>query len=225
MHYYKGDFYIFSAFGASVGHKRAMQILKADNPLGPFEVWSCPLTPNNMNCIDGTLYVENDLPYMIYSREVIDSPIRVGEMRLVELSDDLKEPVGEHKILFKGNEPAWRKDKEPDFEVDPLRAWVAEGPFLYKTSNGKLLMIWASHNGPGCYVQAISYSESGSVFGEWKHCEKLLFDSNGGHGMIFKTFDNKLKFTLHYPNSPFGKERAKFYEIAETPEEPFLKHV
>lgn len=225
IHYYNGNFYVFSAFGARVGHKRAMQILKAESPFGPFEVWSCPLTPNNMNCIDGTLHIEDNVPYMIYSREVIDTPDRVGEMRCVELSSDLKEPVGEHKILFKGNEPMWSKSKEKYIGVDPFCSWVAEGPFLHKNPDGKLLMIWASHSGPECYVQAVSYSENGSIFGKWKHCEKFLFDSNGGHGMIFKTFDNELKLTLHSPDSPFGKERAKFYTITEIEEEPFLKVV
>lgn len=226
MHYYNGNFYIFSAFGAKLGHKRCMQILKADNPLGPFEVWSCPITPNNMNCIDGTLYVENDVPYMIYSREVIDVPDRIGEIRCVELSKDLKEPVGEHKILFKGNEPEWAKEKELKFKgKDPLFSCVAEGPFLHKTNDGKLIMLWSSHSGPGCYVEAVAYTENGSLLGEWKHCKKFLMDSNGGHGMIFKGFDGKLKFTLHYPNGPFGEERAKIYTLEECIDDPFLKIV
>ncbi len=223
LHYYRSAFYIFSAFGAKVGHKRTMQILKADNPLGPFEVWSCPITPNNMNCIDGTLYIENDVPYMIYSREVIDVPDRVGEMRCVELSKDLKEPIGEHMILFKGNEPIWSKSKEKYLGIDPLCSWVAEGPFFHKTSDGKLLMLWSSHSGPKCYIEAVSYTENGSLFGKWKHCNKFLMDSNGGHGMLFKAFDGNLKFTLHYPNGPFGDERAKIHSVTECKNEPFLQ--
>ena len=88
MHYYKGEFYIFASFGAKVGHNRAVQILKAKSPLGPFEVWSCPLTLSHLNSIDGTLYVENGTPYLVYSREVIDDPDRIGSLWAVELTDD-----------------------------------------------------------------------------------------------------------------------------------------
>ena len=49
----------------------------------------------------------------------------------------------------------------------------------------------------------------------------LIID--GGHGMIFKDFGGKLLFTMHYPNTPYGAERAKIMEIEEIPDEPYLK--
>ena len=223
MHYYKGAFYIFASFGAKAGHKRCVQVLKASHPEGPFEVWSTPLTPSHLNCIDGTLYVEDNKPYLVYSREVIDDPNRIGSLWYVELSDDLKTPVGEHKFLFRGTAPKWSEVKWNWVEDDPLTSWVAEGPFFHKTESSKLLMLWASHSGPENYVEAVAYSETGSLFGDWKQCEKFLMDSNGGHGMLFKGFDFKLRFTLHAPNSPFGEERAKIYKVEEISEEPFLR--
>ncbi|MBQ4154931.1 MAG: family 43 glycosylhydrolase [Clostridia bacterium] len=222
MHYYKGSFYIFASFGAKVGHKRVSQILKADRPEGPFEVWSCPITPSNMSCIDGTLYVEDGVPYMVYSHEVIDIPDNDGEMWCVRLSDDLKEPVGQPWVLFKGSEPSWTEYK---FSLKEQPRCVAEGAFFHRTKDGKLLMIWSSHYGPGCYIEAVSYSSNGSIKGEWIHCKDLLLDNNAGHGMLFNTFDGDLKFTFHYPNTPFGEERAQVYSVEETTEEPFLKIV
>jgi len=223
MHYYKGEFYIFASFGAKVGHKRAVQILKSASPLGPFEVWSCPLTLSQFNSIDGTLYLENGIPYLVYSREVIDDPDRIGSLWAVELTDDLKEPIGEHTLIFKGTAPKWSAYKWESKKTDPLTAWVAEGPFFHKNSDGKLLMLWSSHYGAGNYIEAVAYTESGSLFGDWKHCEKFLMDSNGGHGMLFKTFDGELKFTLHFPNSPFGDERAVIHTVEEISTDPFLK--
>ena len=41
--------------------------------------------------------------------------------------------------------------------------------------------------------------------------------------MIFKDFDGKLFFTMHYPNSPYGEERAQIMGIEEIPDEPYLK--
>ena len=52
---------------------------------------------------------------------------------------------------------------------------------------------------------------------------KTVSAVNGGHGMIFKDFDGKLFFTMHYPNSPYGEERAKIMEIEEISNEPYLK--
>ena len=223
MHYYNGSFYIFASFGAKVGHKRAVQILKANKPEGPFEVWSTPLTPSHLNCIDGTIFIENNVPYLVYSREVIDDPRRIGSIWCVELSKDLKTPIGEHNLLFKGTAPKWSEKKWDYVKNDPLTAWVAEGPFFYKTKDGKLLMLWSSHYGPDNYIEAVAYTKDGSLFGDWKHCDKFLMDNNGGHGMLFKDFNGNLKFTLHYPDVPFGEERARIYTVEEINEEPFLK--
>lgn len=225
MHYYKGAFYIFASFGSKSGRKRAVQILKAGHPEGPFEVWSEPLTLSNFNSIDGTLWVENGKPYLVYSREVIDNPERIGSLWCVELTDDLKASKGEHKLLFNGSAPQWSKRKWASKKTDPLTSWVAEGPFFHKTEDGKLLMLWSSHSGPGNYVEAVAYTKNGSLFGEWQHCSSFLMGSNGGHGMLFKGFDFKLRFTLHAPNSPFGEERAVIHTVTEIPEEPFLKIV
>jgi hypothetical protein len=44
-----------------------------------------------------------------------------------------------------------------------------------------------------------------------------LFAANGGHGMILKTFDDRLLLVLHQPNSS-PKERARFFELTNTGE-------
>lgn len=90
VHYYNGRFYMFASFSAK-GHMRAVQILSADKPQGPYEVWSCPLTPNDWICLDGTFYVENGIPYMIFCHEWLQ--ITDGEMCVVQLSSDLKHTI------------------------------------------------------------------------------------------------------------------------------------
>ena len=212
VHYYNERFYMFATFFAK-GHMRAVQVLAADKPEGPYEVWSCPLTPNDWMCLDGTLYVENGVPYMIFCHEW--SQITDGEMCIVRLSDDLKKTVGEPKLLFKASQPIWASPIENG-------GFITDGPFLYKCSDGRLIMIWSSFDDNG-YVEAVAYSEDGTVNGKWKHCEKTLSAINGGHGMIFKDFDGKLFFTMHYPNFPYGEERAQIMEIEEIPDEPYLK--
>ena len=150
---------------------------------------------------------------MIFCHEWVQ--VSDGEMCIVRLSDDLKTTVGEPKLLFKASEPSWVPSKKTG-------GFVTDGPFLYKCSDGRLIMIWSSFGNNG-YVEAVAYSEDGTVNGNWKHCEKTLSAVNGGHGMIFKDFDGKLLFTMHYPNEPYGAERAKIMEIKEISDEPYLE--
>ncbi|MBO5231743.1 MAG: family 43 glycosylhydrolase [Clostridia bacterium] len=220
VHIYNGEFYMFASFGAKVGHFRASQILKASNPEGPFEVWSTPITPAHQPCIDATLHIENGTPYAIYCHETIDIENKDGEILCVELTKDLKKPVGEHKILFTASEPAWTAYKKSHDEP-PI--FVTDGPFMHRSKDGKLLMLWASHYGPGQYIEVVSYSENGSLFGEWKHSENVLYLNDGGHGMLFKTFDGQLMFTLHAPNRPTNAETPILFKVEETNHDPFLK--
>ena len=202
---------MFASFIAK-GHMRAVQVLASDRPEGPYEIWSCPLTPNDWMCLDGTLYVENGVPYMIFCHEW--TQITDGEMCIVRLSDDLKKPVGQPKVLFKASEPEWASSKKHG-------GFITDGPFLHKCADGRLIMIWSSFDKNG-YVEAVAYSKDGTVNGEWAHCEKTMSAVNGGHGMIFKSFEGKLNFVMHYPNEPYGAERAQITEIKEITEEPYL---
>ena len=43
----------------------------------------------------------------------------------------------------------------------------------------------------------------------------MLFSENGGHGMLFRTFNGKLKLVFHSPNDIAGAERAKIVDILE----------
>ena len=61
----------------------------------------------------------------------------------------------------------------------------------------------------------IARSESGHVTGPWLQEKDPLWAEDGGHGMIFKTFDGRLMLTFHSPNQT-PQERAVFIEIEET---------
>lgn len=58
-------------------------------------------------------------------------------------------------------------------------------------------------------------SESGSVKGPWIQQEEPVFPENGGHGMVFRDRDGKLKFLLHSPNDKY-KERPVITELQIT---------
>ena len=192
VHKYKGKYYMLATFGGEEGSMvRGTQILVSDSPLGPFCVHSDgPVTPKDWSCLDGTLYIEEGVPYMIFCHEWVQ--VNDGEMCAVRLSDDLKCSVGEPFILFRGSEPEWASKNDDRY--------ITDGPFVYKCQDGKILLLWSSVRN-GKYIEAVSYPENGKIADKWLHEEKLFFEENGGHGMLFETFDGKLMLALHAPNN------------------------
>ena len=191
VHQYHGKFYMFVSFKSETAC-RGTQILVADTPKGPFTLHSDgPVTPRDWECLDGTLYIDRDgKPYMVFCHEWLQ--VRDGEMCAVRLSDDLKQAVGEPFLLFRASEPDWALKDKTEF--------VTDGSWMYRTACGKLLMLWSSSAANG-YVEAIAYSDNGDVTGRWQHQKQLLFDQDGGHGMIFTSKEGKLFFILHNPNN------------------------
>lgn len=211
VHEYNGRFYMFASFYAE-GHMRATQILAADRPEGPYEVWSCPITPGHWMCLDGTFYVENGVPYMVFCHEWLQ--VTDGEIWAIEMTPDLKAPAGQPQFMLRASDPVWAPKN--------AQRYVTDGPFMHRTANGKLLMIWSTFGKTG-YVEAVAVSESGTLRGPWRHCEAFMSDTNGGHGMLFRRLDGQLMFTMHCPNTPYGAERAVLFEVEEVEHAPHLK--
>ena len=214
VHKYNGKFYMFATFYVEDKSRgRGVNVLVADRPEGPYVPNGEPITPADWMCLDGTLYVEKGVPYMIFCHEWVQ--VKNGEMCLVQLSEDLTRAVSEPKLLFKAADPEWVPKNDNG-------VYVTDGPFLYNTQDGKLIMLWSTF-GKGGYAEAVAVSEDGTINGKWKHCALPLSASNGGHGMLFKSFDGKLYFTMHAPNNPRGAERVCLFEMEEIPEEPYLR--
>lgn len=192
VHKYNGRYYMFVTV-ASKTRNRGVQILVCDTPDGNFVPCAKDaVTPKEWECLDGTLYVENGKPYMVFCHEW--SQIGDGEMCLIELSEDLSKAVSEPVTLFKASEPSWATGF-----TESMDKYVTDGPFFHRSSDGKLLMIWSSIAN-GKYVEAVSYSENG-IKGPWKHHNELLYREDGGHGMLFRDKSGKLMFTMHFPNT------------------------
>lgn len=230
VHAYQGKYYLFATLNSDIEWKlqrkdfpkytlRGTQLFYADNPMGPFLPFEekLPHTPMDRMALDGTLWVENGTPYMIYCHEWVQ--IEDGTMELVQLEPDLSKTVGSSLTLFHASSAPWSTgDQHPDGTL----TYVTDGCFLHRTKTGKLLMIWSSFK-EGSYAIGIAESTTGKVTGPWKQQENPLFDQHGGHGMLFKTFDGRLMLTFHQPNSPGGKERAQIYEVIDTGDTLVLK--
>ena len=79
-------------------------------------------------------------------------------------------------------------------------------------------MLWSSWYRHDTYAIGVAYSASGKIAGPWVQEKDPLDGANCGHGMLFKTFDGKMKLCMHYvdPNDErqFRKPIIKDVDIS-----------
>ena len=216
LHRYKGKFYLFLTFNTN--HKfeeqwpnwrprvtRGSQILVSDSLTGPYKAFQNHSTlPSDMMTLDATLWEEDGKPYIVYAHEWVQ--ISNGTMEYMQLKDDLSETVGEPALMFRGNAGPWVLASRTE------GCFVTDGPYLRKNRAGKLMMIWASF-GKGGYNEGVAFSESGKLAGPWVQQVEPLYTNDGGHGMLFETFDRKLMMVLHSPNN--RESRPHIFEMED----------
>lgn len=229
VHEYKGKFYLFVTLhnrdaaspnqppaelrplyrGVNAPHHlRATQICVADSPDGPFRILGPRMqTPEDFMTLDGTLFVENGVPWMVYAHEWIQ--VLDGTIEAIPLKPDLSEAAGKPILLFRGSEAPWWNENQKVSAKQ--RIYVTDGPQFYRTRTGKLLMIWSSYR-DGLYVETLAHSESGTLRGPWRQ-DDVLVGEDSGHGMIFRAFDGRLMLVLH---QPFTRARGKLFELEDT---------
>ena len=217
VHRHGGRWYLFGSFGVgmNVVHPQShyTAIYAAHSPEGPFAPHSAgPITPLGWRSIDGTLHVDGQgQPWLVFIREwtqTID-----GEMHAMPLSQDLRQPAGPPRLLFRASEAPWSLVQHSEYG-DGYR--VTDGPWLHRTIAGTLLLLWSSF-GRGGYVTGVARSESGVLTGPWVQAPEPLFARDGGHPMLFHTFDGRLIMALHAPNRP-GHERVRLLSVQEKTE-------
>ncbi len=206
VNYFNGKYYLFVTFndwateiekreGRPKINKRAVQILVGDSPLGPFKATSNkPITPEGEMTLDGTLWVEDGKPWLIYAHEWVQ--VGDGLIKAIQLSQDLTKTIGQPLTLINAGDANWVK-RNVNYRGVPTKGVVTDGPSLYKSSTGKLMLMWSSWSEKNAYTTALAYSDNGKLNGHWTHREKPLIWDDRGHGTIFKTFDSSLRVVLH----------------------------
>lgn len=219
---------------------RATIIAESDSPSGPFTDLSpdAPVTPRDLMTLDGTLYVDPDgTPWMVYAHEWLQKID--GTMEAIPLTEDLTEAAGDPIYLFKASDAPWYSDPfygaplargdanyqtaEEDtlglVNTEQLPPYVTDGPCLYETENGSLVMLWTSyrmHNQE--YVETQAISRTGSIYGPWEQLEPLV-GGNKGHGMVFDTFDGTKLMIMHNNMNSIIPDigiHAEIYEVELT---------
>jgi len=195
------------------------QLLVADSPEGPFKPLVADhefcLGPDDWDIIDGTLYVENDMTYLVFVHEwtqLID-----GTMDYMPLSKDLTHRTAEPTTIFRASEAAWSKEMNSIGEATfglKMPGWVTDGPQLFKTKTGKLGMLWSSW-GEHRYAQGVAYSSSGSIKGPWVQEKEAFKGDNSGHGMLFTTFEGKRLYIVHHSEGN-GPRKPQLWEVDDS---------
>lgn len=215
-HIRKGKYYIISSFRAE-GKYRGCQCLVSDSPEGPFTpVGDGPVTPKGWHCLDGTLYEDTDgSPWMIFCHEWMQ--VYDGQVCAVKLSEDLSKAVSEPEILFRASDAPWRGKNTVGGSL------VTDGPFLHRLPSGTLIMLWSSFSDKGGYTAGYARSLSGTLHGPWVQVQDPLYALDGGHAMLFKSFEGKLMMSLHCPNI-HPKKRILLFEMDESGDRLAIKN-
>ena len=203
LHYYKNKYYYFATFtnknvkidtvrGNAI-ERRACHVLVSETPDGPYLPMKDPVyLPATMPTLDGTLWIEDEKPYLIYCYEWLQN--WNGTIEKIELKPDLSGSIGKSKLLFRAKESPWSKERDDKGNIIPNK--VTDGPWLFRTQTGKLGMLWTSWIFDA-YTQGVAYSESGKLAGPWLHEKQIFTPPNFGHGMLFRSFEGKLLLSVH----------------------------
>ena len=205
IHRYKNQYYLLvSVFQKEKG--RGSLILQADTLKGPYALLTGEyITPQDWWCLDATLFVKDEKPYLFFSNEWIYPITNDGDGALfvTELSSDLKSIIGRPKKIVSGKYCGFAKE----LTHNGVKGYVAEGPFVLEEEKD-IALYWSTVTPQGyCVVK----SKSKEVFGEYLF-DRFIFEKDGGHAMIFQGFDQRNYITFHQPNqSPL--ERMKYFSI------------
>ena len=130
-----------------------------------------------------------------------------GQINAVPLSTDLSHAVGEPLILFRATDGLWA-----GAAAQRGGGTITDGPFLYRTKTGVLLMLWSGFVENGAYAVGYTRSASGDIQGPWIQKKNPLYALDAGHAMLFKTFGGDLMMSLHCPND-HSKKRILLFEM------------
>ncbi len=225
---YNGEtaYYMFSTFTQyGTNDQQGTTVLRSESPLGPFEQWSTKdyLTPEGHSCLDGTLYFENGVPYMIYAHEWQCNhkdcdDANMGSMAYIQLSADLKSTVGEPVELFEADDAgyAWGGVEIFGTVIGGDKAFVTDGPWVY-SRDGQNYLLWSTRVEDNNYILACTPFESLKKGITAKNNTYTVYDKDGGHPMTFTDMNGKDWLIMHTnDNGGLGPVKETLFDVTVT---------
>lgn len=217
VHRWRGRWYLLSTFfnqadklppnGPRRPIRRSTLLAVSDRIAGPYAFVrdGAPIVEPSVMTLDGTLYVDpRGRPWLVYAHEWVQAGD--GTIEALPLDETLA-AAGPRQVLFRASDAPWVAGAH---HADGSTTYVTDGPELFRTTSGTLLMLWSSYDRTG-YVQGIARSTSGEIGGPWEQLPPLIRDDSG-HGMLFHRFDGTLMLVLHHP---FRHARGRLFEMRD----------
>ena len=209
VYQHAGAYHMFATFKPIDG-RRGTAVLRSESVIGPYLPLSDgPVTPSQWECLDGTLHVDAAGPWMVFCHEW--TQVGDGQICALPLADDLSRAVGEPRVLFTASQAPW----SAPLSGRAPGSYVTDGPYVVRHPAGALLIVWSSFGDRGQYCIGVARSASGDLGGPWEQEDRPLYESDGGHGMVFSDADDRLWLAIHTPNQT-PDERAIFVGVRFT---------
>ncbi len=191
LHRYNGKYYlILSLYREDIG--RGSIIYVSDSLTDKFTPLTGEyITPKGWGCLDATLFVWKDKPYLYFSYEWT-TPEGDGSIYVAELSSDLRQILGVPKRVINGKTCGIAKEISSGGHT----GHVAEGPYAV-IEDGKIALYWSTFTETG---YSVAKNVADDVFSEYVF-DRIVFEKDGGHCMVFEDLAGELQMTFHQPNT------------------------
>ena len=193
IHKVEDEYWLFVTLEPK-GGKRGTYLFKSKEIAGDYR-FCARVTPEDMFSLDGTLWEEKGEKYIVYCYEWVEA--QDGHVRAVKLLEDGNGiDISTDRLLFKASANVFYPRSNPNK--------ITDGPYIYK-DKGQLKMLWSTVGANRAYL-LLSATSKGGLFDEWVQ-DTLLYEEDGGHGMVFETLAGERKIVIHAPN---GRNPAKW---------------
>ena len=213
--FHNGKYVMHYSARRRADHSLRIGVAVSDKPEGPFtDVHNGPMFDFGYAAIDGHVFIDDDgQPYFYFSKDCsenyVSPTLRVSDICVCKLNQDLTEVVSEPLMLFGPSEPY-------DFKIVGDQAWN-EGPYVLK-QDGVYYMTYSANlyaSRDYCICLAKAQSPTGpfrKLDAPIMVCGPQGSDFSGpGHNAFFRDREGNLKMTFHihtYENDPSPNRKA-----------------
>lgn len=206
IHKIEDKYYLVASVKGGLHTKRGSIILVSDKPMGPYKpLTNSLITPNNLDCLDATLFRFNNINWLIYCIEWTNDGF--GKIAIQALSDDLRNTQTPPQVIVDTKKLNFLR-----LFIDPRvnrQGYLTDAPFLFEMQD-KVGMLWSSYANPqlaysgGYTINLITTKKNEFPLG-WSETT-IIADKNMGHPSLFRDRNGNLLLCCHTNDTLHGQE-------------------